>query len=151
MSGHFTIRPLKSSDKEHWLSLWRGYISFYQATVSDDVTEVTWARLLDEMEPNMFGLVAVDKNDKPMGMVNCILHQTSWSNKDTCYLQDLFVNPRARGGGLGRALIERVFEIVKEEGWFRVYWTTKEDNTQARALYEKLTPPSGFIRYDLNP
>lgn len=147
----FEIRPLRAEDKDVWLDLWQGYVTFYQADVSTDVTAVTWARLLDEMEPNMFGLVAVDGNDKPMGFVHCVLHLNTWTDRDVCYLEDLFVNPRARGGGIGRTLITSVVDRCKDNGWGKVYWLTKQDNAQARLLYEKLTPPSGFIQYVITP
>lgn len=147
----FEIRPLRAEDKDVWLDLWQGYVTFYQASISDDVTAVTWARLLDEMEPNMFGLVAVDKNDRSMGFVHCILHLNTWTDRDVCYLEDLFVNPRARGGGIGRALITAVVDRCKDNGWGKVYWLTKQDNAEARMLYEKLTPPSGFIQYVITP
>jgi GNAT superfamily N-acetyltransferase len=42
------------------------------------------------------------------------------------YLQDLFVADSARGLGLGRALIEAVYEKAKADGCSRVHWLTQE-------------------------
>jgi GNAT superfamily N-acetyltransferase len=64
-----------------------------------------------------------------------------------CYLQDLFTLPEARGLGVGRALIEAVYEKAREAGSPRVYWTTHETNAQARVLYDKIAERSGFIQY----
>jgi GNAT superfamily N-acetyltransferase len=62
-------------------------------------------------------------------------------------LQDLFTAEHARGGGVGRKLIEAVYERAKAAGGSRVYWLTQEANATARALYDKLAERSGFIQY----
>jgi GNAT superfamily N-acetyltransferase len=60
----------------------------------------------------------------------------------------LFVAEEARGRGAARALIERVASEARQHGATRLYWTTKQDNTVARALYDKVATFNGFIRYD---
>lgn len=67
-----------------------------------------------------------------------------------CYLQDLFTLEDARGKGIGRSLIEAVYERAKADGASRVYWLTHETNENARALYEKVSVRSGFIQYRHN-
>lgn len=37
---------------------------------------------------------------------------------------------------------------VKERGASRLYWTTQDGNTAARALYDKVASFNGFVRYD---
>jgi ribosomal protein S18 acetylase RimI-like enzyme len=64
-----------------------------------------------------------------------------------CYLQDLYVDPEARGGGVGRMLIDWLVEETNRQGWARLYWATRENNYRARALYDTYTPHSGFLRY----
>ena len=44
------IRPLAAADRPAWGPLWQGYLDFYRTELSDDVTEITWARLLDPAE-----------------------------------------------------------------------------------------------------
>ncbi len=63
-----------------------------------------------------------------------------------CYLQDLFTAPDYRGHGIGRALIERVYEIAKEAGCKRVYWQTHTTNTPGRTLYDKVAKTLRFHR-----
>ena len=36
---------------------------------------------------------------------------------------------------------------MRAEGWARLYWTTREDNDAARALYDQFTQADGFVRY----
>ena len=65
------------------------------------------------------------------------------------YLEDLFVDPNIRGKGVGRALMNKVFELAKEKNSKRVYWTTQEFNETARILYDSITPVSEFVQYRL--
>lgn len=70
-----------------------------------------------------------------------------WAPKRYCYLEDLFVAEYARGHGLGRALIEAVYEKAEAAGASRVYWLTQSSNAQARALYDQVADNLGFIQY----
>lgn len=142
------VRDLAATDRESWLSLWRGYIAFYKANVPDAATEATWRRLLDPASP-MFGLVAEHGRGQVVGLVNCVLHLNTWTARPVCYLEDLFVVPAARGQGAARALIEAVAGRMRAENWHRVYWMTKTDNAVARTLYDKIAPVTDWVRYDI--
>jgi GNAT superfamily N-acetyltransferase len=62
-------------------------------------------------------------------------------------LQDLFTAEPARGKGIGRALINAVYEQAKLAGASRVYWQTHETNQTAMQLYDKVAERSGFLVY----
>ena len=55
----------------------------------------------------------------------------------------------ARGGGVGRALIDDLLALGRARGWARVYWHTDQGNAQARALYDSYVLSDGHIRYRL--
>ncbi|WP_421726378.1 GNAT family N-acetyltransferase [Bauldia sp.] len=139
------IRPLRQEDRPAWAMLWHGYLGFYDAAQSPDDTDIAWARLNDPHEP-MFALGATVDGDLK-GIAHCLFHRSFWTRSDYCYLQDLFVAEDARGGGLGRALIEAVYARALEAGAGRVYWLTQEDNHAARALYDRIASRTGFIQY----
>ena len=139
------IRPLEPGDREAWDSLWQGYLTFYKASVAPEATECTWARLLDPSEP-VHGLMAL-RDGAALGLVHFLYHRSTWTPGDYCYLQDLFTAEEARGAGIGRALIEAVYERAAAAGASRVYWLTHETNQTARALYDKVASRSGFIQY----
>jgi GNAT superfamily N-acetyltransferase len=65
----------------------------------------------------------------------------------TCYLQDLFTAEGLRRRGIGRALINGVYDRARAAGSTRVYWHTHRTNTTAQRLYEKIGDASGFIVY----
>ncbi|MDP1737670.1 MAG: GNAT family N-acetyltransferase [Caulobacter sp.] len=140
-----TIRPLAPSDRAAWDGLWAGYLTFYESSVAPEVSEATWTRLLDPATP-MFALVAEDEAGV-FGLVQCVLHASTWSMAPYCYLGDLYVDPSRRGSGAGRALIEAVYAEADRLGAARVYWMTHETNATARLLYDRLATRSGFIQY----
>ena len=140
------VRDLTRQDEPRWRELWAGYVAFYQADVSDEITDYTWDRLMDPASP-VFGLVALDAGHV-VGIVNCVLHENTWALDPVCYLEDLFVDDSLRGRGAGRALMDQVIARAKERGWHRVYWMTLHDNSTARALYDKIAPVTDWVRYD---
>lgn len=142
-----TIRSLAAGDKDDWLRLFRGYIAFYKAAVPDDVIETVWDRLMAGAPEDHIGLVAVDDNDRPIGLAHVLFHRSTWSKTSYCYLEDLFVDPERRQGGIGRALIEAVYREADARGATRTYWLTQEFNHTARALYDQVATKTVFVHY----
>ena len=139
------IRPIRREDHDAWMPLWRGYQEFYKVDLAQEVSATTFARLLDPAEP-VNGSLAW-QGPRAVGMVHYIPHRSTWTIGNYCYLQDLFTAPDLRGGGVGRKLIEHVYEVAKQAGCARVYWLTHETNHTARQLYDKVAENSGFIVY----
>jgi GNAT superfamily N-acetyltransferase len=139
-----SVRAPVAADYPAWLALWRAYQVFYEVDIAP-VTDITWARLLDATEP-MFGAVAV-AGGAPIGLVHWVLHRSTWSVANTCYLQDLFVAPDRRSAGTGGELVAHVFAAAREAGCADVYWLTHELNATAMRLYDRLAIRSGFLQY----
>jgi GNAT superfamily N-acetyltransferase len=142
-----TIRRLEPRDKPAWLALFKGYITFYKATVADDVIEATWQRLLGGAPDFHIALVAVDAADSPIGLAHVLFHRSTWTKTHYCYLEDLFVDPGSRAKGIGRALIEAVYREADARGATRTYWATQEFNYRARGLYDQVATKSPFVQY----
>ena len=140
-----TVRELSANDKSAWLPLWRGYIEFYEATIPETQSELTWTRLLDSGF-NSYALVA-EVDGKVCGLVHYSFQTSTWSPINYCYLEDLFVDPAIRGKGVGRALIDAVHKIALQAGSSRLYWNTDATNETARKLYDSYTKESGKVQY----
>ncbi|NUR13143.1 MAG: GNAT family N-acetyltransferase [Bradyrhizobium sp.] len=139
------VRPLRAEDRAQWQPLWDGYNLFYERpNLPSEITETSWARFLDPNEP-MFAAVA-DLDGRIVGLVHYLYHRNTAMIGDACYLQDLFTAQDARGMGVGRALIEHVYEEAAKAGSPRVYWQTAEDNP-ARKLYDRVATLTQFRRY----
>ena len=144
-----SIRAPGSTDHDGWLLLWKGYQAFYQVVIPDDVSQVTWSRLLNPAEP-MHAALAFDDANRALGLVHWLTHRSTWTTHDSCYLQDLFVASEARGRGIGRRLIEHVYQQATVAGCARVYWLTHETNTTAMTLYDRMADRTGFVQYRRN-
>ena len=143
--GAVTVRPVTPPDRAAWDRLWKGYLDFYETTLPQAQYDLTFARYLDAAEP-MFAYLA-EHEGKPRGLVHTIQQRHGWMDAATCYLQDLYVDPDLRGTGMGRALIEHVYQVTKAAGGMRVYWMTHETNATARQLYDRIADKTGFIQY----
>jgi GNAT superfamily N-acetyltransferase len=138
------VRPLRPADREQWQPLWDGYNRFYERVLPREVTEVTWARFFAPDEP-VFAAVA-ERDGDVVGLVHYLYHRSTTTIENVCYLQDLFTAPVARGMGVGRALVEHVYDEARTAGLSRVYWQTHEANP-ARKLYDQVAELSPFRRY----
>jgi GNAT superfamily N-acetyltransferase len=139
------IRPARASDREQWLPLWQGYQEFYRVKLAPAVTESNWNRFFDPAEP-VHCLVA-ERDGKLVGLAHYLIHRSTWSVENICYLNDLFVDPRGRRSGVARKLIEAVYAAADKAGAAKVYWLTHESNAAARLLYDQVAQYGGFIRY----
>lgn len=146
--SELSIRPARAGDEPAWRELWAGYCEFYGVDVAPDVTAATWERVTGDSP--MSCLVA-ERGGRVVGFAHFLLHPSTWSRVDSCYLEDLFVAPDARRGGVARALVEALAELARERGWRHVYWHTQGDNHPARALYDSLVAADGYVRYVLRP
>jgi GNAT superfamily N-acetyltransferase len=140
-----SVRPIQANDKEAWLVLWQGYLDFYKTSVPAEQTERTWTRIMDP-EFNMRCAVA-EFNGEVVGMTTYNLQNSTWSPNGHCYLEDLFVAPKVRGTGTGRALIDYVKVFAEENKCSRLYWNTDADNDTARKLYDTYVLESGKRQY----
>ncbi len=99
-----TITAVRPEDRDEWLELWSGYLTFYKAELSPATTDATFARLTTPGS-GLYGALARDEGGRAVGLVHWLTHLATWSRTDYCYLEDLFVSPDARGSGVGAALI----------------------------------------------
>jgi GNAT superfamily N-acetyltransferase len=146
-STDLILRPIERTDDADWRRLWTGYLDYYETKLPEAVYASTFARLLTDNIREPRGLLALAAG-RPVGLVHYIFHRHCWRIEDTCYLQDLFTEPEARGQGVGHALIDAVFSAADAAGCPSVYWLTQEFNYRGRMLYDRVGEKSPFIRYN---
>jgi GNAT superfamily N-acetyltransferase len=143
------IRFITKADYDQWRGLWDGYNAFYgragATALPEKITATTWARFFNADEP-MHCLVA-EKDGHLLELAHYLFHRSMIAIEPVCYLQDLFALPAVRGQGIGRALIERVYDEARARQASRVYWHTHETNAAAQRLYGTIAEKSGFIVY----
>jgi GNAT superfamily N-acetyltransferase len=151
MNEGIRVRAIAPDDFAQWKSLWEGYNAFYgrlgDTALPEDITRAIWQRFFDETEP-VCGLVA-DEGATLVGLAHFLFHRSTTRIESVCYMQDLFTAPSARGRGVARALIERVYREAQSRRASRVYWHTQASNDKARMLYDKVAQHHGFIVYSV--
>lgn len=140
------VRPLTESDRTQWAALWTAYLDFYDTRVDPAVYDRTFARLLGN-DTNEFNCLVSELDGKLVGLTHYLFHAHAWKVERVCYLQDLYAAPSVRGTGVGRALIEAVYEAADRAGAPAVYWLTQDFNGTARRLYDRVAAVTPFIKY----
>jgi ribosomal protein S18 acetylase RimI-like enzyme len=127
------VSKICNEDYAEWLPLWNGN---NQGHENEEVTKVTWSRLIDP-EYQVFGLVSRVDN-KMAGLLHYILHPVTGHIDPVCYMQDVYVDPEFRRKGIGRTMIEHLIIEGQKNKWARMYWLAEEDNIEAQSLYKNL-------------
>jgi GNAT superfamily N-acetyltransferase len=139
------IIALEGLHFDQWLPLWQAYLRFYNAQMSDEQIRLSWKRITNPDQTDMFGF-AIKVNGQVVGFVHLISHPSMWTNLPYCYLQDLFINEKFRTQGLATQLIKHCYQICTGK-FDRVYWLTQESNITAQYLYDHIASKTGFIQY----
>ncbi len=74
----------------------------------------------------------------PVGLALYYFTYSTFLGRPTLYLEDLFVLPKERGNGAGRALLRELATIAVRRGCGRMEWTVLDWNTPSIRFYEKL-------------
>jgi GNAT superfamily N-acetyltransferase len=87
--------------------------------------------------------------DDPAGFALFFHNFSTFLGKPGIYLEDLYVRPRYRGMGFGKALLTRVAKLAKERGCGRLEWSVLDWNEPAIGFYKRLgaSPVSGWTVY----
>lgn len=148
------VREVRADDYPLWRRLWDAYNAFYgrsgDKALPEAVTAMLWRRLNDSAEP-MRALVG-ERDGRLCGLAHLIFHRSTSATGDVCYLQDLYVAPDARRGGMGMALMSAASETATANGCARLYWHTLVNNRAARKLYDRIARRTNFVVYrqDMN-
>ena len=145
-----TIRPTEEKDRDGWDRLYQGYATFYKVEQTEEMRDRVFGWLMDEAH-DCTGLVAEAPDGKLVGLTHFRPFPSPLRALTNCFLDDLFVDPAARGSGIADALIQAVADIARERGWATVRWITADDNYRARGVYDKLSTRTMWVTYDLKP
>jgi GNAT superfamily N-acetyltransferase len=83
-------------------------------------------------------LGASDADGPPEGVCQLRFRYGLWHSAEDCWLEDLFVTDRARGSGVGRALVEAAVDRARERDCRRIDLDAASDNHAALGLYGRL-------------
>lgn len=134
-----TARQAVLADAETIAPLFDGYRQFYQQQSDLSLAYSFIHGRLAQRESVIF--LAEDDAGHALGFTQLYPSFSSVSARRIWTLNDLFVLPKARGAGVGRALLDAAREHALATGAKRLILSTAHDNP-AQALYEAL----GYVR-----
>jgi ribosomal protein S18 acetylase RimI-like enzyme len=144
------IRDATEDDLPAVLPLMRAYCDFYEANPSDDGLETMARAVMEAPEDEAFLLVAEDDPGEIVGFAACAWKWSSLRGARIVVLDDLYVDPNARGQGFADALIAATGEIAGRHGAPVVTWLTAPDNHRAQAVYNRVGGKAEpFLEYEL--
>ena len=134
------LTPCGERDIPDLLGMIRGLAEYERLTHLVVCDESTLAEALFGKQPAAEALIAREPSgERPAAGFALFFHTFStFLGQRGLWLEDLFVYPRFRGRGLGRALIARVGQIARERGCGRLEWSVLDWNADAIAFYKGL-------------
>jgi ribosomal protein S18 acetylase RimI-like enzyme len=143
------VRAARQDEVDELLPLMRAYCDFYEFDPPDAGLRELMATLArDPKEGAVF--VARDPAGSAVGIATMDWRWSASRGARIGHLEDLFVNPDARGQGIADALIEACAERCREEGAPALDWLTRPDNKRARSLYDRVgAEGSDWVEYEL--
>jgi ribosomal protein S18 acetylase RimI-like enzyme len=151
----WTVRHVRADEFDAWTALFRGYAEFYNWPTSDDHQRQIWGWIHDDRTVEALVAVRVDDAGREISAPEGLAHLREWIRPlrgAVCgYLDDLYVEPSARGSGAVEALYAEMNRIARERGWAVIRWTTADDNYRARNFYDKVATRATWITYDMTP
>ena len=151
----WNVRPVRLDEFDAWTRLYRGYAAFYNCPTSDEHQQQIWSWIHDDHRVEALVAVPLDQHGNETGELQGLAHLRAWARPlrgVVCgYLDDMYVDPQARGSGAVTAMFEAINRLAIERQWAVVRWTTGDDNYRARAVYDKLATRTMWVTYDMTP
>jgi len=140
------IRAIQPSDKVQWARLFVAYGVFYETAFTQEIVDGVFAKLVGDTT-EIQGLVALN-DDKVVGFALYRALYDTFTDGPAWHLDDLFVDPAARGTGVANDLIEAVTIVARENGGGTIRWITAADNETAQRVYNKLATRKTWVTYE---
>lgn len=138
------------ADRADWEQLYRGYATFYGAPMNDGILETVWSWIVAPEQP-FHCILARDQAGKSVGFMHFRPMYSPLGGTMAGFLDDLYVEPAARGAGHVDRLFQALAAEARERGWPVVRWITRDNNYRARGVYDKVALRSDWITYELRP
>ena len=133
-----TIATVTESDLADLLPLMRAYCDFYGSEPTDEALLAMSRALIADPQREGVQLIARDDEGAAIGFATIFWTWSTNAGARIGTMNDLFVAPVGRGGGVADELIRACLERCRERGAVRLGWQTALDNHRAQAVYERV-------------
>lgn len=143
------IRAIAPADRAAWERLFTAYGVFYETQFTDEVIATVWALLL-EPGSGVDALVA-EQDGTVLGFAHYRSHPDTFTGGRDWFLDDLYVDPDARGAGHATALIEHLADLARSAGPAgTLRWITAADNERAQRVYDRIATKTTWVTYEMS-
>ena len=133
-----TIRPARPGDEDDILRLIRELADYEREPDAVEATADGLRAHLFGPEPRVFAHVAEADGATVVGIAVWFLNFSTWTGRHGIYLEDLFVAPALRGGGVATALFRALAAEAAARGCARMEWAVLDWNEPAKGFYRRL-------------
>jgi GNAT superfamily N-acetyltransferase len=142
------IRPAREDEIDELLPLMRAYCDFYKSSPADEGV-IAMARTLIS-DPSQGAVFIAREDGRAIGFATLDWKWSMLKGARIGYLEDLFVDPAARGRGTADALIQVCADRCRELGMPAMAWLTAPDNRRAQKVYDRAgAAAETYLEYDL--
>lgn len=132
----YAIRRAGPADAAALFELIKGLAEYEKLSHAVTGSAAELAQHLDGERPYVEALLAESADGAPVGMALFFSTYSTFLTRPGLYLEDIFVRPEHRGGGIGRALLTEVARLAHQRGCGRLEWTVLDWNAPAIGFYE---------------
>ena len=150
MAKQVTVQPAQLENFNDWSLLYHGYAQFYKVPMNDEILHTLWGWIMDKNHEVEALLAFIEGQDQPCGLAHVRRMPSPLRGVNIGFLDDLFVDPSARGNKVGEALFTALKSHARGRGWPRIRWITADDNYRARILYDKLSTKTMWNTYEMD-
>jgi len=132
-----TIRPATAADVPLILEFIRELAEYERDPQAAVATAADLLRDGFGPEPK-FRVDIAEWSGEPAGFAFYFWNYSTWQGRPGLYLEDLFVRPRFRGKGIGKALLVHLARVAVKNNCGRLVWQVLDWNTPAIEFYQAL-------------
>ena len=141
------IRKISSDDYVGWLNLYTIYADHYNIKLSLAGISITWGWLMDRNHPTR-GIVA-ENNEELVGLAQYRAMPSPLRGHDIGFIDDLVVLPSYRGKKISKKLFNKIKLTGVKSGWKTIRWITRDNNYQARCVYDQIGHKTDWNLYEM--
>lgn len=147
------IAAVREEDLQDLLPLLRASCDFYEVAPSDEgLLGLSRALLGDPLSDGVQLIARDDDTGAAIGFATIFWTWSTLNAGRLAVMNDLFVDPDARGTGVADALIAACREQARDHGAGWLGWQTAKDNHHAQKVYDRVgAERSEWIDYGLRP
>lgn len=131
------LRSAKPEDLSALLTLCRAHASYEGLPFSNSGQLDRWSVAIFGSEPRLFVWVC-EVDGAIEGYMTATIDFSTWNAQPFVYLDCLWLEPRVRGRGFGRALMQTLAEFARARGCAEIQWQTPPTNILGLGFYRQI-------------